>query len=1283
VGVAVEFRVLGPLEVLEGARPVELRSARQRALLGYLLLHANEAVAADRLVEEIWLSPPARAHNAVQVTVSRLRKTLRAPDRLLTYPRGYLLHVGPDECDRDVFEQRVATARSLLDEGEAGSAAAAYREAIALWRGPPLADFRYEPFAQAEIARLEELRLGCLEGRIEADLALGRHSEAVGELEALTSQHPFRERLWGQLMLALYRSGRQAEALEAFQTARRRLVEDLGIEPTGELRELQQAILRQDSALALPQPSDPVVGSKPAPHVPSASELDGAVRKQVTVVVCGLQEIGHGSDVVDPEILREVAGRHVEEATAVLERHGATVETTLGNTVVAVFGHPALHEDDALRAVRATAELRDRLSADGEGRADAPGALAFRIGIATGEVIAGTPDTSAPVTGAALAAASLLQQSAEPGEIRLGEPTARLVTGATQVERGDMLGADEAPGMAWFRLLEVLSGAPAVAGRFDLPFVGRDEELAQLDRAFARAVESRSAVLVTVLGAAGLGKTRLAQELPRLLGERAQILTGRCLAYGDGITFWPLREIVNEAAGDERVPALLELLDGAPQAEQVAQRVASALGTSTGETVSIQETLWAFRKLLEYLARRQPLVLVVEDVHWAEPPLLDLIEHLTALAADAPMLIACLARPELLEERPAWAAALGNATTIRLPPLSDDQAVQLLVSVGSYDASAQARILETAQGNPFFLEQIAALLSERLQPADNVPLPATVEALLAARLDRLGPAERMIVTRAAVIGKEFWLEAVAALLPSEALSALPVHLETLVRKQLLEPAPAPLTGEDSFQFRHVLVQNAAYRAVPKSVRTTMHESLATWIETWAGERAPEFEEFLAYHLEQAFRYKSELGSLDEEALALGGRAHLRLVSAGRFAFRRGDTEAAVKLLERARALPASRDRDWLDLACDVGFALFQAGESAHARPILDDAIERATAIGDRSAERHAWVVRDYARLFSEPGQINRELTLCDAREAIAVFEAAGEDAALSRAWNLIWHLYQCMAGAPPLLEMAERSAEHARRAGSRIDAFWSLGILAYSLLEGPTPVEEAIRGCQRLLAPLESDRLGSASINSQLAPLVAMLGRFDDARALIAASRDSMEEFHIGGPHQSALELASARVEILAGDRDATESATRAAAEHSAEAGDSWYHAVALVDLARAVCERGQPTESLRILDESESYAAPPDVELVVKQPATRALALTRLGRLEQAETLAREAVKNAEGRGYLNYEADAVLVLADVLRQMGKPTEAAAALEQVTALCERKGNVVLAKKTRALLDEL
>jgi DNA-binding SARP family transcriptional activator/class 3 adenylate cyclase len=1285
--VAVKFQILGPLEVLEGAQKIELGARRQRALLAFLLLHTNEVVAADRLIEEVWSAPPARARNAVQVAISRLRKALGDPDRLLTYPAGYLLRVTADECDRDLFEQRADEARRSLEEGRPDLAASAFRDALELWRGPPLADFLYEPFAQTEIARLQEAWLGCVEGRIEAGLALGRHAELVAELEALTGEHPFREGLWRQLMLALYRSGRQAEALEAYQTARQQLVEDLGIEPTAELRGLQEAILRQEATLTLPQPetapSPPSVSEAPSPRTP-ATTLDAAIRKQVTVLVCGLQAPVNGGEPVDPEVLRAVLGRYLENATAVLERHGGAVETSMGNAVVAVFGHPVLHEDDALRAVRAAFELRERFEAahDSTGRSSGV-RLAYRIAIATGEVVAGARGESGPLTGAALAAASRLEQNAEPGEIRLGELTARLVSGATRVEPGVLSGVEDASGLTWFRLLEVLPGAPAFAGRFDVPLIGRNEELAQLERAFARAVETRSAVLVTVLGTAGLGKTRLAQELPSRLGPQARILTGRCLAYGEGITFWPLREIVNEAAGDERPPALVALLDGAANADLIAGRIASALGTSDAGAAAREEIFWAFRKLLEALARRHPLVLVLEDVHWAEPTLLDLVEHVAALAADAPMLVLCLARPELLEERAAWAAALGNATTIRLEPLSDAQSAELLVGLGRYGSVTQATIIETAQGNPFFLEQIAAMLAERAQPAGDVPLPATVEALLAARLERLGPAERMVVSRAAVIGKEFWQDAVEALLPAEAIRTAPAHLEALVRKQLLEPAPAPLTGEDSFRFRHVLVQSAAYRAVPKAVRATMHEGLATWIESWAGERAPEFEEFLAYHLEQAFRYRSELETIDDQASGLAARARQHLVSAGRLAFRRGDTEAAVNLLERASSVPSPDDRAWLDLACDVGFALFHAGEFERARRILDDAIERATTIGDRSAERHAWVVRDYSRLFSEPDQIDLDQTLLAAKEAIEVFEGAGDDAALSRAGNLVWHLYQCIRGAPALRELAEGSVEHARRADSRIDTAWSHSLLGYSLLEGPTPVLEAVSRCEQLLAELESERLATASVNNQLAPLVAMLGRLEEARALITSSRANVEEYRMGGPFQSALELASARVETLAGDRDATEAATRAAAEHSAEVADSWYHVVALIDLARAACDRDQPEECLRILDESERFPCPPDVEMIVKRPATRALALARLGRLEEAEALAREAVSNAAGREYLNYEADAVMVLAEVLRVAGRSQEAASALEDAVALYERKGNIVSSEKARALLAGL
>ena len=447
------------------------------------------------------------------------------------------------------------------------------------------------------------------------------------------------------------------------------------------------------------------------------------------------------------------------------------------------------------------------------------------------------------------------------------------------------------------------------------------------------------------------------------------------------------------------------------------------------------------------------------------------------------------------------------------------------------------------------------------------------------------------------------------------------------------------------------------------------------------EREGELEELLGYHLEQAYRYRAELGSVDGETLALAERARLRLLSAGRRAFRRGDTGAAVNLLERARSLP-SDEKAWLELAPDLGFALFQAGQLERAEAVFSGAIECAKAAGDRHAERHASVLRDQWRLFNQPEQFDFAETLDETEASLVVFQEAGDDLALTRVWILLWNLYQCTGKTSALQDAAERALEHARRADSRLDEAWSLNVLGWSLVDGPTPVAEGVRVCHDLLRGLRSDRLGEAIVSAFLANLVAAQGQFEDARVLVVRSREAILELGMG-TLRTVVELMSGRVETLAADFQAAERATRAAAEHSAEIVDNWYFVLASIDLAHAVCEQDRPAESLLILDESELHPSPPDWDIVVMRPAIRALALARLGRLEEAEALAKEAVGYAGGTQFLGYHADALTVLAEVLRLAGRPAEATSTFEEAAHLFDVKGNVVSGAKARTVLREL
>ena len=834
----LEVRLLGPIEVERDGAPVALGGQKPRALLAVLALDPGRVVSVDALVEALWPGePPETAAHAVQVYVSQLRKALGPV--IATRAPGYELELARERVDAPRFARLTQQGRAALEGGDPTAAESALREALALWRGPALADFVYEPFAQTEIARLEELRTVAVEERIEADLALGRHAELVSELEALVQAQPLRERPRAQLMLALYRSGRQADALASYRSARETLVEELGIDPGPELRELEAAILRQDDSLLLEE----------APLARPAMQF----RRLVTILFVDVVESMALAGALDPEALGGVLQRYFETVSTALTRHGGAVEKYAGDAVMAAFGIPVSHEDDALRAARAALDIRVGIAALNERLAQQHGVkLEIRIGIETGEVVATPTDARQRlVTGEAVGIAAKLEAAADAGTIVVGELAGRLIDHVATLEP---LGPLEIKGkrepVQAYRLVDLTPLAPAFEQRQDARLVGRKRELAALRRTLKRSVDGPVVRVAVVVGSPGVGKSRLAAELTRR-AKGVTTLWGRCLSYGEGITYWPLREALGQADESDERAAVLVALDAEtpPPAPELA---------------------WLFRQFCEASARHRPLVLVFDDVHWAEPTFLELVEHL-ADKGEGPIAVVCLAREELLDERASFLEGRANADRILLDALSGEETDALLEGLGGtvLESDQRTRIVETAEGNPLFLEQLLALaleggLAER-------PLPETIQALLAARLDRLGPGERAVLERGAVIGKEFTAGDVVALLEPDAAPTADTHLQTLAGRGFVRPR-----GDGAFGFRHVLVQEAVYRSAPKRLRAELHERYADRLDTESPE-LPELDEFAGYHLEQAYRLAHGAGRVGSAngAACRGRRAATR------------------------------------------------------------------------------------------------------------------------------------------------------------------------------------------------------------------------------------------------------------------------------------------------------------------------------------------------------------------------------------------------------------------------
>ena len=654
-----------------------------------------------------------------------------------------------------------------------------------------------------------------------------------------------------------------------------------------------------------------------------AAGTASGVRKTVTVVFCDLVGSTALGEQSDPEVLREIMVGYHADLRTILERHGGTVEKFVGDAAMAVFGLPHVHEDDALRAVRAAAEMRDVVGRRG---------LEVRIGLNTGEVVSGAGETL--VTGDAVNVAARLEQAAYAGEVLIGEHTERLVRDAVRTEPVTPLVAKgKSEPVPAFRLLEVLPDAPAFTRRVDAPFVGRSSELADLDRAFDRAIAERLPQLCTLVGAPGIGKSRLAREFLGRVGGRARVVVGRCLPYGEGITYWPLGEIVRQVGGAAPHDRIAEAV-GADEGVVVADRLAGAIGLGPPGG-SPEETAWAARKLFEALAHDRPLIAVFDDVHWAESALLDLIEYVVGFATDVPLLVLCTARGDLFDARPSWSSPRPQAMFVALEPLDRDQVEALVGELDEVDASTREKIVEAADGNPLFVEQLVAMHAETGD--GKLEVPPTLQALLSARIDRLGAEERAVIERASIEGRLFHRNAVAQLLAEPAREALGSHLMALVRKELIRPDRSLFAGDDAFRFGHVLVRDTAYESMPKRLRSDLHERFASWFETKLADRASEYEEILGYHLEQAYRYGEELGV---GASALASRAAEKLGSAGRRALDRGDVDGAGNLLARAAAVLEEHDPIRIELQIDLGETLLEAGRLEDAEALLADTVDR-------------------------------------------------------------------------------------------------------------------------------------------------------------------------------------------------------------------------------------------------------------------------------------------------------------------------------------------------------
>ena len=1203
---ANEFRILGPFEVADENGRVQLLRRKQRALLAVLVLRRGEVVATHRLIDDLWGAyPPKAAKAALHNYVAQLRRALGA-NVIVRRDPGYLLDAAPEQVDLDCFVRLTDGARA---SSEAAERAELLRAALALWRGPPLADLEDEPFALLEVPHLANLRVGACVDLIDAELELGHNASAIREIEVLLAAQPLSSYLWERSMLALYRAGRDADALAAYERAAEAL-DQIGQFPGPELQQRQRQILNHDPALLLPEP-------------PALAGV--AARKLATVLFADVGRPAGSDDRLDPERLLRRDRSDLGEARAAVERRGGTTVSFGGGSLMAVFGITA-HEDDALRAVRAALEVRAAMSAG------MPGWGPPRIGISTGEVLLDGAGGALTVHGTPVSLARLAQQAASGDEIVISGSTLRLVRDAVRVERigtGETGAAGEA-GALLFRLIGLIEGAAAFGRRYETPLVDRERELAFLAASLEQAGREGSRTVVTVLGEAGVGKTRLASELLRRVGDDVTVLVGRCVASDEGATYVPVREMVDQAAGD-----LTALLDGAASSGEQHLRI---------------------RRYFEQVAMQRPLALVFEDIHWAGPTVLALIEYLGAQFSGSPLLVLCLARPGLLDLRADWPVSL------RLGPLGADHARELVerLSPGA-ELGRVARILEVAEGNPLFVEQLLAFADEG---GELGHVPPTIEAVLATRIDGLGPSERALLQCASVVGRTFSPDVVAALSRWSEPPSLTVALETLARHGLVRRTAA------GYQFSHGLIRDVAYGSLLKAERASLHSRLAWHL----ADGSDGMDEVVGFHLEQSFLYRDELGEVDEAARREGAEAGARLGAAGTHSWKLGDARAAVNLLDRAVALLAADEPARLDLLCELGVALRGSGEVHRAEEVLADARRRASSIGVPRAELRARLELANVRLFTGSGGSVDEL-LAVAREAIPVFATERDERGLSRAWRLIAYVDGAMrCRYATSAEAAERALVHCRRSG------WStaacLGELAAVVRYGPTPATAGVRRCRELLG--DADHSGQANILVQLGPLEAMQGRFAQGRRLVDRAQRLYE--NLGQAAFAYINCGSARgeIELLAGRVGAADEALRESYGPLEAIGDRAHLATRAAQLADVAYLDERRDEAMEWSRRAEAAAGADDLPTQFLWRSVRAKVLATRSEVGAAVQLANEAVGLAAGTDAVDQRAKVTLDLAEVLHLCGREVESAEAAGLAFDLFAQKENVAALRQAHA-----
>jgi hypothetical protein len=897
-----------------------------------------------------------------------------------------------------------------------------------------------------------------------------------------------------------------------------------------------------------------------------------------------------------------------------------------------------------------------------------------RIAINCGEAFA---DEAAAlqgrIAGDVFNTAARLQTAAEPGEVLVSGSAERMLRGLVEVTP---LGQIELKGKSWpvhaYRVTRVHSTAP----RIETPMVGRDRALAALRHALEEAIEVRSCVLVTVLGPPGVGKSRLGLTFADAVRGRATVLVAQTPSYGDGVTFAPLAELLAQAAerpsgdAEDVAAALRERLAAEPDGAWVGNRLAQVLGV--GEALA-SDTSWAVRRLLEVVAAERPLIVVLEDVHWAEPPMLDLVDSVIE-RLHGPALVLCLARPELLEQRPTWAAGKPRAVTTTLPPLAPADARRLaeLLLGGGVPVGVVDRVCDTAEGNPLYLEQLTAMLEDdgllvggRWASSEDgdVEIPATLQALLAARFDRLEPTMRLILERAAVEGRRFRIAALRALAPDLGENGIDAAIASLDRRGLVQPEDE---AGGRWRFAHALVREAAYRGLSKALRAELHERLADWILVEDSDQ-PDVDESVARHLERAVRLREELGARDAPSDKLAMRAGELFADAGERSFAAVDLITARDLLGRAAALLPAGSLRRLDILPHLGVALTETGRPEESDALLAAAVEQARAAGAEPEALRATIQLQANRVYRSPTDVEIDSAVADSEAAAAAFQAAGNEVGLAEAAIALEYLEFVRGRAAASHGWAILALRHGLGSGRPREATQGAADVVHTAVVGPLPFDRFADTAEMSLFPF--DEPISRTAGHALAALGA-LGGGDEAGFREHERRwrevvDGSGLTWLGAAHA----LVMANAELWAGDAERAEARLREARDVLAALGDIWWIATLESSLSSALAAQGRSQEFLRMSDAFEVTAPVPDRQIIIRRSLVRARALLLRGSAADAEVAARRGLELVGATDLLLDHADALLTLGDVLEGRGLETEAATARGGALAKLRAKGH--------------